>query len=400
MKTPFPKELCSDCAKKAVELLSALVGAQSINPPGDTREPIRVARDWLDTHGLPYDIIAANPAKPNIVVRIENGAGPHLVFNAHLDTVPPGERNAWSFDPLALTERGGRLYGLGTGNMKGAAAAMMFACRWLALHKADWNGTVTLTLVADECVFGPDGAEHLLEARPDVRGDMLICGEGPGAMQLGIGEKGLLWVRLRATGRVGQGMLTTRGSAATVRIAAAISQIDAWNEIRRSPPIAALDHSDNAEGMRLSANVGWIEGGGFISQAAANAVADVDFRLPCGMILADITALLDSLCRDDGLSWELIKGWEANWSDDGTEVARAVTDAAQEVRGTAPLPVTRLPASDASRWRALGIPAVCYGPQPELASGVDDYVNSQDFLDCISIYALAAIRLLPTQTAE
>ena len=56
----------------------------------------------------------------------------------------------------------------------------------------------------------------------------------------------------------------------------------------------------------------------------------------------------------------------------------------------------RLPASDVSRWRKLGIPGVCYGPQPLLASGVDDYVIEQDLLDCAKVYALASLNFLNT----
>lgn len=72
--------------------------------------------------------------------------------------------------------------------------------------------------------------------------------------------------------------------------------------------------------------------------------------------------------------------------------------AARRVRGEAPLDVTRLPASDASRWRALGVPAVCYGPQPGLASGVDDHVLRGDLLDRVAIHAGAAAHL--ARTAE
>jgi hypothetical protein len=44
------------------------------------------------------------------------------------------------------------------------------------------------------------------------------------------------------------------------------------------------------------------------------------------------------------------------------------------------------------------VPAVCFGPQPGLASGVDDYVHRADYLRCASVYAEAARHLL--QTAE
>jgi succinyl-diaminopimelate desuccinylase len=68
--------------------------------------------------------------------------------------------------------------------------------------------------------------------------------------------------------------------------------------------------------------------------------------------------------------------------------------AARAVRGERPAFVVRLPGSDARRWRDLGVPAVCYGPQPTLSAGVDDYANEQDVVDCAKIYARAALALM------
>ena len=378
-------------AALAIGLLRELVQADSINPPGNTTRAATVALAALD--GMRAEVIAADSAKPNIVVRLDNGPGPVVHLNAHLDTVPPGDLSAWSVPVHDLTETEARLSGLGTGNMKAAAAAMIMALRRLDAARGAWRGSVILSLVADECVFGPDGAAHLLATRPDLRGEHLICGEGPGGMNLAVAEKGLMWVRLRAGGRVGQGMLTTRGNSATARLAAALTTIDGWNDLTCKPPLPSLDHSANSEGMRLSANIGRIAGGQGFSPAVSQAEADIDLRLPPGLTHADMGLRLNALCADGTLSWHLIKGWEANWSDPGCAPARAIRAGAIAVRGTSPRDVTRLPASDAARWRALGVPSICFGPQPDLASGVDDHVKRQDFLDCIAIYAGAAAHL-------
>lgn len=379
-------------AEAAVALLRDLVAQDSVNPPGDTTGPARAALAALA--GLPVEVLAADPRKPNLVARLVNGEGPAVHLNAHLDTVPPGDLSAWTVPTHALTEREGRLHGLGTGNMKGAAAAMVLALRRLEATRDRWRGTVVLSLVADECVFGADGAAHLLAARPDLRGDHLICGEGPGDMNLAVAEKGLMWVRLTATGRVGQGMLTSRGSAAPACLAAALLELDGWNDHRVPPPLPSLDHEGNLEGMRLSANIGRIEGGAGFSPAVSEATAQVDLRLPPGLAMAEVAAQLDALCADRRLRWALAKGWESNWSDPASAPARAVREVAGRVRGERPRDVTRLPASDAARWRALGVPAVCYGPQPELASGVDDHVRREDLLDCVAVYAGAVAHLL------
>ena len=72
----------------------------------------------------------------------------------------------------------------------------------------------------------------------------------------------------------------------------------------------------------------------------------------------------------------------------------ALASAAQAVRGERPAFVVRLPGSDARRWRDLGVPAVCYGPQPTLSAGIDDYVNEQDVVDSAKIYARATLALM------
>jgi len=71
----------------------------------------------------------------------------------------------------------------------------------------------------------------------------------------------------------------------------------------------------------------------------------------------------------------------------------SVLAASQAVRDRG-VPVIRLPASDAARWRMRGVPAVCFGPQPTAAAGIDDYVNEQDVVDCVAIYIVAALTYL------
>lgn len=380
-----------------VELCRELVAAPSVNPPGRTVEAAAVLARFLGRSGLAVEELARDPAKPNLVARLGGGAGTgrHLVLNGHLDTIPPGDETAWSVPRHALTERDGRLHGLGMGNMKGGLAALALASAALAACRTSWAGTVTFTAVADETVFGPDGAAFLLDARPELRAcDALLCGEGPGFMDLALAEKGLLWVAAEAQGEPGQGMLAARGSSAIARLAGFLAEVDALNERRVVLP-PPLDAGEGGHGARLSANLGTVAGGRFVSQAAERATAEIDLRVPPGLGLGEVEGwLAEMAARHGGIGLRRIKGWEANGTPTDAPIARAVAEAAAAVRGCPPRPVVRLPASDASRWRALGVPAVCYGPQPTLAAGVDDYAEAQDVVDCARVYALAALRYL------
>ena len=383
-------------------LCADMVAAVSINPPGDVTGPAAVLQDWFAARNLPVEVFAPVATKPNLIVSIDSGRpGPHLVLNGHLDTIAPGDSANWSVPVHEMTERNGRLYGLGIGNMKAGVVALAFATLYLAENRSLWCGRLSFTAVADETVFGPDGAEALLAARPDLRGDALICAEGPGSMGLALAEKGLLWVRLEASAAPAQGMIGQAGDSAIARLARVLVDIDTLNHQQFTPPEALTGLAAGEHGLRLSANVGTITGGRFISQRAESAVAEVDFRLPPGLSIAAIEAKLDRLVAlVDGVRWSRIKGWEANWTLPTDPVCQAIAAACTRVRGNSPAPVVRLPASDASRWRALGVPAVCFGPQAELVSGVDDYVEKADLLDCVAIYALGAMAFLQPPASE
>lgn len=391
-----------------VALCRDLVRAPSVNPPGDTRQAASVVARFLAAHGIEPEVVAVADTMPSVVATVcGEGRGPHLVLNGHLDTMEVGDKELWSVPPLDLTERDGRLYGLGMGNMKGAVAAMAHAFCLLARHRDRWPGTVTFTAVADEVVFGDNGAAQLLAARPELTGDALLSGEGPGWMRLAVAEKGVLWLELRATGDGGHSSGAEPGQTAIARLARLVSAVDELggaapplpDELRRGREGMADDPSD--PGRRLTVNVGTIRGGTFTSQLPREAVAEVDVRLPPGVTMEAFERRVMELCqRVERTSIRRIKGWDPNWTALDDPFVGAVRAAVADVRGAPPVPVVRLPASDASRWRARGVPAVCYGPQPTLSAGIDDYADRADVIDCAKVYLTAALRYLSADEVQ
>jgi len=376
-------------------LLEALVAAPSPQPEGNTEAPAAVIEAALAAADLPFRRVVFAPGKPNIVSTIDTGRpGPHLIFNGHLDTLSPGREADWSVPLYRMSHAEDRLTGLGIGNMKAGVAALTRAFIALADEVEGLQGKLTLALVADEVVFGPDGAAALLASEPDLIGDLVINAEGPGAMGLAIAEKGLGWWRIEASSAPGQGMLNDRGQSAVTRLAQFLMEIDGWNSREITPP-AGLEALAGERGRRLSVNVGMIAGGHFVSQIATPVTAEIDIRLPVGLTLAEVEAELAAVAaRIGGIGIKRLKGWEPSATLPDTPLVNAMQRAIATLRGKpAPL-VCRLPASDAQRWRANGVPAVCFGPQPLLASGIDDFVLEQDVLACCAIYRLAAETLL------
>ena len=278
-----------------IDLCGRLVAAASVNPPGRTAEVAEVVRAYLAGHGIATETVKADEEAPNIVGRVEGGAGGrHVVFNAHMDTMEAGDEAAWTVPVMRLTRRDGRLYGLGMGNMKGALAAMCLATAVLKRHGNAWNGRLSMTAVSDEVMFGERGTVFLLRQRPDLAGDFLISGEGPGFMQFAVAEKGLLWLDVEARAAGGHASRALHGETAVMKLAAFLARIDAMNDMYATlpPELAGVTGGEGNLGLRLSLNAGTLAAGTVRSQIATRAQAQIDIRLPPGISAQACEAML------------------------------------------------------------------------------------------------------------
>ena len=142
----------------------------------------------------------------NLYARLGQGR-PNLCFAGHTDVVPPGAREAWSFDPFSASLRDGALWGRGAVDMKGAIAAFVAAVqRWLAERGAGFAGSISLLITGDEEAAGINGTRKVLEwlaARGEAL-DACLVGEPTSAAVLGdmikIGRRGSLTGRLTVHG--------------------------------------------------------------------------------------------------------------------------------------------------------------------------------------------------------
>ena len=108
--------------KLVLDQLGQLVSTPSVSstdPSWDqgNREVIDLLATWLTDMGFSTEIqeVAADGAKANLIATLGSGSG-GLVLAGHTDTVPFGE-GRWQSNPLALSERDQRLYGLGSRDM-------------------------------------------------------------------------------------------------------------------------------------------------------------------------------------------------------------------------------------------------------------------------------------------
>lgn len=138
--------------------------------------------------------------KANLIACIGPTDAPGIVLSGHTDVVP-ATREDWSTDPFQLIQRGTRLYGRGSCDMKGFAACVMAMAP--VLIEGPLARPFYFCFSHDEevgCLGAPAIAQHLAEL--DVPPGLAIIGE-PSEMQVINGQKGKIAMRVTVHGKGG-----------------------------------------------------------------------------------------------------------------------------------------------------------------------------------------------------
>jgi succinyl-diaminopimelate desuccinylase len=391
-----------------VRLCQDLVRIPTETPPGDTREIVRHVAAYLEQRHVPHEVVAYEPTMPNIVGSVTgDGAGRHLVLNAHLDVFPAGDPSLWRDGPFSGAVRDGKLYGRGITDMKVGAAASLLTYVYLAEARDAWKGRLTLTLVSDEERFGPHGARALLEHRTDVLGDCLLNGEPSTPGLVRFGERGLVWLAIRTAAAGGHGAY---GHHNAIReMSAIVQELDALTAIEARTPPDVREPIERARAllngylgpratdlvMSVTVNLGRIEGGIRVNMAAASCRAEVDIRCPIGLSTQTIVDRVEEIVRrHPNASIEIMHRYEPNYSDPHHPMVGIVQRNAERLRGIRPLPGVSLGCTDCRLWRYQGVPAIVYGPTPYGMGAADEYVTMDDLFATIGVHVLSAFDYL------
>jgi len=209
--------------QEAVALAVELLRIDSTN--GNETAVAECLATYLSANGVDSELIAADPARANLVARIRGTeGGPSLAFVGHSDVVPADPRD-WTHPPFAgVLDDAGYLWGRGAVDMKNEVAAR--AAAMASLARSGWQGTgdLVLVVVADE----EDGSARvgmnwLVDERPDIAttyalneggGFPFALVDGRVVVEVSVGEKGTCPVRVDALGEAGHASTPTLGDNA------------------------------------------------------------------------------------------------------------------------------------------------------------------------------------------
>jgi acetylornithine deacetylase len=212
------------------------------------------AANWIarDLRARGYEVTEQPVADGRFNIFARLAPDPRVVFSTHFDCVPP-------FFPSRL--EAGVLFGRGTCDAKGILAAQLAAAE--RLRAAGERRVALLFVVGEE--RGSDGA-HVANACAPAGVRFLINGE-PTDNRLGAATRGVLRVRLRASGRAAHSSYPELGESAIDKL------IDALMAVRgiRLPEDPLLG--------RTHYSVGLIEGGVAPNVVSPHASAELLFRI-------------------------------------------------------------------------------------------------------------------------
>jgi len=374
-----------------VGFLASLVRADTTNPPGDTRRVIDLVAARFRALDLDSQILADDPKKPNLLLRLGSGR-PELLLNTHLDTVPFGDRAAWRHDPLGAEIEGGRLYGRGAGDPKGCAAAMVAAVESLARLQVELRGSLLVTLVSDEEIGGAKGTDMLVQ-RGLLRPDQVIVGEMTDN-RIAIAEKGVLWVRLVTRGRTAHGSTPWKGVNAIRSMLHVLSALDEEVGTR----LATMSHPLTPP---PSLSVGTISGGIATNVVPDRCEATIDRRtLPHESpqdALAEIDRVIARLREEDphlDVTVEPVQTGPPVETSPESPLVREAQEVAVALE-LDPAPVGYQQASDGRFFSVRGIDTILFGPgAAELAHSPDEYIELDAVATAAAFYAQVTARLL------
>lgn len=282
---------------ETIELLQQMVGFKTVNEPGDELPLAKFIKEKLDEIGIEAVVDDLGNNRGN-VIGILKGSGEKetLLFNGHLDTVPPGDIE-WDHSPYSGAVVDGKIYGRGTADMKGGLAAMLMALK--AVKNARWKlkGDFVYTGTAGEEIDSIGAVKFVKDGGLDGVGAIII-GE-PSSNGINIAEKGAFWVEISTYGKTAHGAFPENGINAVVHMNALLSELISYK----------FKYTENETLGHPTMNISTIKGGVKTNVVPDKCSITIDMRTVPGMVHKEIVKDFEKIIEK--LAGE-IKGFKAD----------------------------------------------------------------------------------------
>jgi acetylornithine deacetylase len=365
-----------------ISLLSELVSQPSVSSTTAALDQgnlgvINLLAQWLEDLDFTVEIqpLEGQPNKANLIATLGSGPG-GLVLAGHTDTVPFDE-GKWRSDPLRLTERDNRLYGLGSTDMKGFFP--------LALHAAtrfrDTPLAEPLIILATADEESSMSGARALAAAGQPRARRAIIGEPTSLVPVRL-HKGIMMEAITITGQSGHSSNPALGNNALDGLHAVLAQLIAYRgQLRERFTQPAF------EIPWPTLNLGCVHGGDNPNRICASTELHFDVRVTPGcddaMVRTEIAQRLERVADERGLDismHSLIHGvapFEEAADSPLVKLAEKLTGHSSEAVAFA---------TEAPFLQQLGMETIVLGPGSiDRAHQPDEYIELNQMQPCIDL---------------
>mgnify|MGYP001104650152 CR=1 FL=1 len=370
-------------------------------------------KSYLENQGLPVQTFEPNKGRINLLTKIGNKGEPSLVLNGHMDVVPAGDRDRWSFPPFSGRIKDGKILGRGSTDMKGGLTSLITAFIAINHHIEKLPGSLILTIVPDEETGGKYGTSWLIDSG-NLKGNACIVGE-PGALdKTYVGEKGACWLRLSAKGIPAHGSLPLLGENAIdklvpalpiikkielqkVNVPADIKEIIQFSKeffIKTSQRKIGANNSIGNVLDHYTVNTGVVSGGSKINTVPESCSAEIDIRIPPGASSKEVEMqVLNLLAKEKiNINCRLIMASDPNYTSPDERIYTLLSQNVKEVTGSILQPLFATGFTDGRFFRLSDIPTLNYGPGDiSYIHGFNEYIKAEDIITAAKVIARTII---------
>ncbi len=325
----------------------------------------------------------------NVYALFKGESDKTLMFNGHIDTMPPGDLSKWASHPHKPEIRDGKMYGLGVCDMKGGLLASTLAVKLLKDTGIKLPVNVMIASVCDE-EGGGNGS--ILAAMNGKKADGVVVCE-PTGDELIIAHMGFVFFEVKVEGRANHSGAKWKGVSAIDKAIKLIKGIDEleheWLLKYKHPLLPAPN-----------LNVGVISGG----VAGSTVAPDCSFKL-CVHYLPEIMSYEqvveeferrinvisdgDEFLREHRPEINVYQAGGGFEMDEDTPLVDCFKKS-YEIATKRELNIVGSPAGCDSRvWKNIAkCPTIQFGPgNLEQCHAIDEWLEMDKYMDAILIYA-------------
>ncbi|MCA0155962.1 succinyl-diaminopimelate desuccinylase [Tsukamurella sp. M9C] len=348
-----------DIASDPIDLTAALVDIPSVSHDEERiANEVEVALRALEG----FEVLRVGN---NVLARTNRGLPQRVMLAGHLDTVPIA-------DNVPSRREGGILHGCGTVDMKSGDAVFLHLAATMAEPAYD------LTLIFYECeeiASQFNGLGRIERELPEwLAADVAILGEPSGGL-IEAGCQGTIRVRITAGGVRAHSARSWLGDNAIHKLGPVLTALQAYTA--RTVDIDGCEYREGLSAVK-------IEGGVAGNVVPDEAFVDVNFRFApdrtVDEAVAHVREVLAGPLADGALAFEVTDAAPGALPGLGAPAAaKLVAAAGGRFRA-------KYGWTDVSRFAALGIPAVNFGPgDPNYAHKRDEHVETAQITEVAAV---------------